>query len=68
MFTRLMRKGLDICPLPADVRNSCFRGGAGVRGGKPPVDAMSQRAVRVGKCRRLSVSSSSSGGGQCLCL
>ena len=34
MFTRLTRKGLDICPLPANVRNSCFRGGAGVRGGK----------------------------------
>jgi len=54
MFTRLTRKaGLDICPLPADVRDSCFRGGAG---------------AREGKCRRLSVSSSSSGGGRCVCL
>jgi len=34
MFTSLTRRGLDICPLPADVRDSCFRGGAGVRGGK----------------------------------
>jgi len=47
MFTRSTRKGLDICPLPADVRHSCFRGGAGARGGK---------------CRRLSVSSSTDGG------
>jgi len=40
MFTRLTRKGLDICTLPADVRDSCFRGGAGARGGKPPVAQM----------------------------
>jgi len=26
------RPGHDICPLPADVRDSCFRGGAGTRG------------------------------------
>jgi len=37
MYTRLTCKGLDICPLPADVRDSCFRGGAGVLGGRPPV-------------------------------
>ena len=53
MFTRLTCKGLDICPLPADVRDSCFRGGAG---------------ARDGKCRCLSVSSSSTDGGQCVCL
>ena len=29
--------GLDICPRTADVRDSCFRGRAGARGGKPPV-------------------------------
>ena len=29
--------GLDICPLPADVLDSCFQGGADARGGKPPV-------------------------------
>jgi len=28
-FTSLTCKGLDICPLPADVCDSCFRGGAG---------------------------------------
>ena len=36
IFTSLMCKGLDICPLPADVRDSCFWGGAGARRGKPP--------------------------------
>jgi len=40
-FISLSRKGLDICPLPADVRHSCFRGGAGARGGKPPVSVPS---------------------------
>jgi len=35
VFTILMRKGLDICPLPTDVRDSCFRRGAGAQGGKP---------------------------------
>jgi len=34
-YTSLKRKAeLNICPLPADVRDSCFRGGAGVRRGK----------------------------------
>jgi len=42
-FTSLTRKGLDICPLPTDIRNSCFRGGAGARGGKPPVSVPSDR-------------------------
>ena len=37
MFTRLTRKGLDICPLPADVCDSCFWGGVDARGCKPPV-------------------------------
>ena len=45
MYTKLTRKGLDICPLPADICDSCFRGGAGVRGGKPPVAYMLQREV-----------------------
>jgi len=41
MYTSLTRKaGLDICPLPEDVRDSCFRGGAGSRGSKPPVAYM----------------------------
>ena len=47
MYTRLTCKGLDICPLPADnlsnkdrPSDSCFRGGAGARGGKPPVAQM----------------------------
>jgi len=35
MNTRLTRKGLDICP--ADIHDSCFQGGVGARGGKPPV-------------------------------
>jgi len=30
MFISVTYKaGVDICPLPADVRDSCFRGGAG---------------------------------------
>jgi len=29
MYTRLTCKGLDICPIPTDVRDRCFRGGAG---------------------------------------
>jgi len=30
MYTSLTRKaGFDICPLPADIRDSCFRGGVG---------------------------------------
>jgi len=34
-YTSLTRKAeLNICPLPADVRDSCFRGGAGVQRGK----------------------------------
>ena len=28
MYTRLTRKGLHICPLPADAHDSCFRWGA----------------------------------------
>jgi len=37
MYTRA---GLDICPLPADILDSCFQGGTGARGGKPPVALM----------------------------
>jgi len=29
MYTRFTCKGLDNCPLPVDVRDSCFLGGAG---------------------------------------
>jgi len=50
MFTSLTRAtaGLDICPLPADVRDSCFRGGR-VREGQTScgLDATATAVSRV---------------------
>ena len=48
--------GLDIYPLPADVRDSCFRGGVGARVGKPPVVWMpsdSSEQSQRGSCEPL---------------
>jgi len=58
--------GLDICPLPtAAFREGRVHKGANLLWLRCHVAASSE----VGKCRRLSVSSSSSGGdGRCLCM
>jgi len=79
MYTSLTRKGgtrhlccaysCPYCPLRRTRQLLSGTGGCAMGQTSCGLDAMSQRAVRVGKCRRLPVSSSSSSGGdRCLCL
>jgi len=78
MYTSLTRKGgtrhlccaysCPYCPLRRTRQLLSGTGGCAMGQTSCGLDAMSQRAVRVGKCRRLPVSSSRSGGDRCLCL